>query len=130
MSPTRRDILKAILAATVVPMAPATLPVTAADLPNPRHKVDSDSGVFDVRQRLDAYCPQTLEGVLAVYDPHTKQRKYLKIDFFCGVMEDAGRSEIRLSSFVDDHESVTIGSSFTVQRRLMVALAGFGEGEA
>jgi hypothetical protein len=120
MSPTRRDILKSIAALGVGAALPAPPAVTASEPVKPVHVFDSDAIRFDVDELLDAYCPEYLEGMIVVKDPHTNRRHELKIELFSDGRE---RTEIRLTDLLDDTKSITIGSATASQYRLMVATA-------
>jgi len=124
MSPTRRDILKTIAALGVGAALPAVPAVTASEPVKTVHAFDSDAIRFDCHELLDAYCPEYLEGMIVVKDPHTDRRHYLKIELFSDGQE---RTEIRLSDLLDESKSITIGSATASQYRLMVALASLGD---
>lgn len=123
MSPTRRDILKTITALGVGAALPKAPAVAASEPFKPAHEFDDDAIRFDVAELLDAYCPEYLEGMIVVKDPHTNRRHYLKIELFSDEQE---RTEIRLSNLLDESKSITIGSATASQYRLMVALSGLG----
>jgi len=123
MSPTRRDILKSITALGVVAALPSAPTVNTSEPVKAPHAFDSNAIRFEVDDLLDSYCPEYLEGLITVKDPHTNRRHDLKIELFSDGQE---RTEIRLSDLLDDTKSITIGSTTASQYRLMVALAGFG----
>lgn len=129
MSPTRRDILKAMTATVAAAAVPATDPIPstalAASTPGgPCDIADAVETAWTVEELVDAHVPEHLHCIVVARDPSASGSVYGEVDFFCS--DEDGFITIRISSYRDDVEPVVIRSMFTPDRRLMVALAAMG----